>query len=151
MLCRFRTWPSALRLLANADGFHTATGPLETGVVVLVSILVRGTRMQLRHGTLPLSRPHPSRGAPVRCNRMDHVIFFGTKDLPRAQGEGPALLPPLFSGSNRSSCATTSRGSKACLRESRSSAYQDASTPMPDPSVPGPYWRSGTCPTSRMN
>ena len=50
-----RIWPSALHVRANADGLRTRTGPLEAGVVVLVPILVRGTRMQLRHCARPLS------------------------------------------------------------------------------------------------
>jgi len=48
-------WPSALCIPASADRLRTRTGPLEAGVVVLVSILVRGTRMQLCHRARPLS------------------------------------------------------------------------------------------------
>jgi hypothetical protein len=52
---------------------------------------------------------------PIRVHLCDvtewtHVIFFGTKDLPRAQGEGPALLLPPCPGSNRSPCTTMSCG-----------------------------------------
>lgn len=49
------TGPSALHSPANADGLRTRTDPLEAGVVVFVAVLVRGTRVQLRHGTFPLS------------------------------------------------------------------------------------------------
>lgn len=57
--------PSALRITASADGSWTVrsaqlragrgthTSPSETGVVVLVSVLVGGPCMQFRHATSP--------------------------------------------------------------------------------------------------
>ena len=65
---RGRSTPSALLITVSADGSQTvrpaqpragrtllAYFPLETGVVVLVPVLVGGPCVQLRHGTFPLS------------------------------------------------------------------------------------------------
>jgi hypothetical protein len=71
-----RIWPSALHMRANADGLLTRTGPLEAGVVVFVTVLVRGTRMQLRHCARPLSNRHSTGVLSVVTNQLPGPEVF---------------------------------------------------------------------------
>lgn len=62
----------------------TQTGPLEAWVVMFVAVLIGGTRMQLRHSSLPLSPLYPIPGY-IWLKLIPPCNYSGTKVHPRAQ------------------------------------------------------------------
>jgi hypothetical protein len=95
---RWSTAPSALLMMASADGSWTVrrpnreptersarTSPLGTGVVVLITVLVGGPCVQLRHGSF-LSGLHSARSASIGILYLICIVISvpGVFHVPRA-------------------------------------------------------------------